>query len=106
MKLDKISGRFNYPLEVYKGNLQLKKTVEDVVSVLMAFLKHWKLFKPTRAYIEHFFKLMKKGIGYSVYHVYTEEAMKKTVYLNVLLTALTIKEVTFDIKTVQQLAEM
>lgn len=106
MRLDKITGRFNYPLEVYKGNSQLKKTLEDVVSTFTIFIKHWKLFKPIRACIEHFFKLMKEGLGNSVYHVYTEESMKKTTYLNVLLTALTIKEVTFDIKTIQQLSEM
>jgi len=106
MRLDKIAGCFNYPLEVYEGNLQLKKTLEDVTSTTMIFLKHWKLFKPIRACIEHFFKLMKEGLGYSTYHVYTEEAMKKTAYLNVLLTALTIKEVTFDMKTIQRLSEM
>ena len=72
----------------------------------MIFLKHWKLFKPIRSYIQHFFKLMKEGLGYSIYHVYTEESMKKTAFLNVLLTALTIKEVTFDTTTIQQLSEM
>jgi hypothetical protein len=106
MRLDKIAGCFNYPLEVYKGNSQLKKTLEDVASTTMIFLKHWKLFKPIRACIEHFFKLMKEGVGYSSYHVYTEESMKKTAYLNVLLTALTIKEVTFDMKIIQRLSEM
>ena len=29
MRSDKIAGRFNYPLEVYKGNSQLKKTLEE-----------------------------------------------------------------------------
>ena len=57
----------------------------------MIFLKHWKLFKPIRACIEHFFKLMKEKLGYNIYHVYTEESMKKTAFLNVLLTALTNK---------------
>jgi len=106
MRLDKIAGCFNYPLEIYKGNSRLKKTLEDVASTTMIFIKHWKLFKPIRACIEHFFKLMKEGLGYGTYHVYTDESMKKTVYLNVLLTALTIKEVTFDIKIIQQLSEM
>jgi transposase len=106
MRINKILSRFNYPLEVYKGNIKLKKILKDIVSTFTIFIKHWKLFKPIRSFIEHFFKLMKKGIGYSTYHVYTEESMKKTVYLNVLLTTLTIKEVTFNIKTIQQLSEM
>jgi hypothetical protein len=105
MRFDKILGRFNYPLEVFKGNIRLKKLLADLVSTFKIFLKHWKLFKPIRAVIEHFFKLMKNGVGYSIYHMYTDESVKKTVYLNVLLTALTIKEVTFDLKTIQQLSE-
>jgi hypothetical protein len=106
MRLSKISSRFNYPLEIYEGNLKLKKILDDVVSTFKIFMKHWKLFKEVRACIEHFFKLMKKGVGYSSYHVYTDESMKKNVYLNVLLTALTIAEVTFDITTIQRLSEM
>jgi len=106
MKLSKICSRFNYPLEVYEGNLKLKKVLDDVVSTFKIFMKHWKLFKEVRACIEHFFKLMKKGVGYSSYHVYTDESMKRNVYLNVLLTALTIAEVKFDMTTIQRLSEM
>jgi len=105
MRLKKICSRFNYPLEVYEGNDKLKKTLEDVVSTFKIFMKHWKLYKPIRATIEHFFKLMKEGLGHSNYHVYTDESMAKMAYLNVLLTALIIAEVDFDMKTIQQLSE-
>jgi len=105
MRLSKISSRFNYPLEVYKGNDKLKKLLEDVVSTFKIFMKHWKLFKPIRACIEHFFKLMKSGARYRVYHVYTEESMRKAVFLNVLLVSLIITVIGFDIKTLQRLAE-
>jgi hypothetical protein len=105
MRLSKILSNFNYPLEVYEGNDKLKKTLEDVVSTFKIFMKHWKLYKPIRASIEHFFKLMKEGLGHSAYHVYTEEATKKLAFLNVLLTALIISEVKFDMKTIQQLSE-
>ena len=105
MRLSKISSRFNYPLEVFKGNDKLKKILEDIVSTFKIFMKHWKLFKPIRACIEHFFKLMKTGAAYSTYHTYTDESIKKTVFLNVLLVSLIISEVGFDMKTIQRLAE-
>ena len=60
MRLNKIASRFNYPLEIYKGNTRLKKTLEDVVSTFKIFIKHWKLFKPIRACIEHFFQINEK----------------------------------------------
>lgn len=37
MRLDKITGRFNYPLEVYKGNSQLKKTFRRMLYLLSRF---------------------------------------------------------------------
>jgi len=106
MKLDKIFSCCNYPLEVYNGNMKLKKLMEDITSTFKIFLKHWKLFKPIRASIEHFFKLMKNGAGHSTYHMYTFESVEKTAILNVLLTGLIISEVTFDLKHIQQLSEM
>ena len=105
MRLDKILGRCNYPLEVYKGNEKLKKTLEDITSTFSIFMKHWKLYKSIRACIEHFFKLMKKGVGYDVYHMYTDESVEKTAFLNVLLANLVISEVTFDLKVIQRLSE-
>jgi transposase len=105
MRLSKISSCFNYPLEVYKGNNKLKKTLEDVVSTFKIFMKHWKLFKPIRAVIEHFFKLMKSGSRYNVYHAYTDESIRKNVFLNVLLVSLIISVVGFDMKVIQRLAE-
>jgi hypothetical protein len=106
MRLDKIFGRCNYPLEIYKGNVKLKKLLEDVTSTFKIFMKHWKLFKPIRACIEHFFKLMKNGVGYSIYHMYTYESVEKNAILNVLLAGLTISEVSFDLKKIQILSEM
>jgi len=106
MRLDKIFGRCNYPLEIYKGNTKLKKLLEDVTSTFKIFMKHWKLFKPIRAAIEHFFKLMKNGVGYSTYHMYTYESIEKNAILNVLLTGLIISELTFDLKKIQRLSEM
>jgi len=48
---------------------------------------------------------MKNGVGYSIYHMYTEESVTKTAYLNVLLVGLIIAVVDFDMKTIQQLSE-
>ena len=75
MRLEKISSHFNYPLEAYEGNDKLKKILEDAVSTFKIFIKHWKLFKPIRSFIEHFFKLMKKRSKYHVYHMYTDESV-------------------------------
>lgn len=49
---------------------------------------------------------MKKGVDYTTYHMYTDESIKKTTYLNVLLTSLIIAEVKFNMKTIQRLSEM
>ena len=106
MKLNKIFSCCNYLLEIYKGNTKLKKLMEDITSTFKIFLKHWKLFKPIRASIEHFFKLMKNGVGHSIYHMYTFESVEKTAILNLLLTGLIISQVTFDLKYIHQLLEM
>jgi len=60
MRLDKIFGCFNYPFEVYKGNIKLKKILEDVVSIFKVFMKHWKLFKPIRVMYRTFFQINEK----------------------------------------------
>jgi hypothetical protein len=105
MRVSKILSCFNFPLEVFAGKTKLKNLLIDLVATFKMLIKHWKLYKDIRSAIEHTFKLMKKGVGHDKYHVYTDESVKKTTYLNVLLTTLTISIVGWDLKTIQQLAE-
>lgn len=107
-KEEKLRDQMSYPLEVFLKNKHaeiIKKDTEEIFKVLCEKLKKWKEFKPLRGLIEDFFKVGKDAFGLGKFHSYSEEAMKKNIYLCILLTVLIVQQ-GYKTKTqLQRLAE-
>lgn len=107
-KEEKLRDQMSYPLEVFLKNKHaeiIKKDTEEIFKVLCEKLKKWKEFKPLRGLIEDFFKVGKDAFGLGKFHSYSEESMKKNIYLCILLTVLIVQQ-GYKTKTqLQRLAE-
>ena len=88
---EKLKNMLNYPLHLFhaKSNLnKVKKAYKKLVDEFFENIDKRDKIKFHRGYIEDYFKLLKKGLGFKQLNRYTLKSMKKYTSLAVLLSGI------------------
>lgn len=88
---EKLETMLNYPLHLFhaKSNLKrVKKAYEKLVNEFLQKIDERDKIKYHRGFIEDFFKLLKKGLGFKQLNRYTLNSMSKYIAIVVLLAGI------------------
>ena len=104
--LQSVFDYVSYPLECFTGENKKKHLYTALTKESKEMMEKWKNFKGIRSKIEDFNKILKEALSLRKIHHYTEESIKKNIFLNVLLAGLITASGFKTKKQIQRLTEM